>query len=193
LVDRNTGGKLVIDFDDAEIAALANALRVNGPKQLNKAFRAAANRAGTLLVKAVKAKIPKASAKKLPIPGGQGKALIAGKTGLLKKSIIKKVVTNRRGRTILIVGPNKDKTVDAYSPWLKRMITVRASRYAHLVELGFVQKIRGRTKRIPAKPFFRPAMDESRAAIIEITAKSLALSLEKIFQKQSGKSRKKAA
>ena len=192
-MDRNTGGKLVIDFDDAEVAALANALRVNGPKQLNKAFRAAANRAGTLLVKAVKAKIPKASAKKLPIPGGQGKALVAGKTGLLKKSIIKKVVTNRRGRTILIVGPNKDKTVDAYSPWLKRMITVRASRYAHLVELGFVQKIRGRTKRIPAKPFFRPAMDESRAAIIEITAKSLALSLERIFQKQSGKSRKKAA
>ena len=192
-MDRNTGAKLVIDFDDAEVAALANALRVNGPKQLNKAFRAAANRAGTLLVKAVKAKIPKASAKKLPIPGGQGKALVAGKTGLLKKSIIKKVVTNRRGRTILIVGPNKDKTVDAYSPWLKRMITVRASRYAHLVELGFVQKIRGRTKRIPAKPFFRPAMDESRAAIIEITAKSLAISLERIFQKQSGKSRKKAA
>lgn len=192
-MDKNTGAKLVIDFDDAEIAALANALRANGPKQLNKAFRAAANRAGSLLVKAVKAKIPKPSAKKLPIPGGQGKALIAGKTGLLKKSIIKKVVTNRRGRTILIVGPNKDKTVDAYSPWLKRMITVRASRYAHLVELGFVQKIRGRTKRIPAKPFFRPAMDESRAAIIEITAKSLALSLEKIFQKQSGKSRKKAA
>jgi len=192
-VDKNTGGKLVIDFDNAEITALANALRVNGPKQVNKAFRAAANRAGTLLVKAVKAKIPKSSSKKLPIPGGQGKALVAGKTGLLKKSIIKKVVTNRRGRTILIVGPNKDKTVDAYSPWLKRMITVRASRYAHLVELGFVQKIRGRTKRIPAKPFFRPAMDESRAAIIEITAKSLALSLEKVFQKQSGKSRKKAA
>jgi HK97 gp10 family phage protein len=191
-MDINTGAKLTINFDDSEITALRNAINLHAPKELNRAFRSAANKVGSLLVKAVKAKIPKASAKKLPIPGGQGKALIAGKTGLLKKSIIKKVVTTRRGRIVVIVGPNKDKTVEAYSPWLKRMILVRASRYAHLVELGFNQKIRGRIKRVPAKPFFRPAMDESREQIMEITLNSLRASLNKIFEKMAMAAKRKA-
>jgi hypothetical protein len=72
------------------------------------------------------------------------------------------------------------------------MILVRASRYAHLVELGFNQKIRGRIKRVPAKPFFRPAMDESREQIMEITLNSLRASLNKIFEKMAMAAKRKA-
>jgi histone H3/H4 len=68
------------------------------------------------------------------------------------------------------------------------MITVRASRYAHLVELGFTQKMRGRTKRIPAKPFFRPALDETRSKIIGTVIDSLREALEKIMTKLAMKS-----
>ena len=99
----------------------------------------------------------------------------------------------RTGKTVLLVGPDTKKELQAYSPWLKRMITVRASRYAHLVELGFTQKMRGRTRRIPAKPFFRPAIDENRFRIFVMVIDSLKQSLDKIMEKLAQKSGKVAA
>lgn len=119
-----------------------------------------------------------------------GRAQEAGKTGMLRKSIGSKVGVNRRtGEVYAIAGPRRKKDgfeTSAYSPWLRKMVKVIPSKYAHLVERGFTLTIRGRTiRRLPGKPFVRPAYDENKGKIEGLTSQVIQEELDKLFAKKA--------
>jgi len=122
----------------------------------------------------------------------------AGKTGLLKKSLGGKVGVRRRDGAVYAVAGPRRKTDGfhgkAYSPWIRKMINVIPSKYAHLVERGHILKMRGKVVgRVPGRPFVRPAYDENKNKIEAITATVLQEELDKQWAKTAEKAAKAAA
>lgn len=124
--------------------------------------------------------------------------LQTGRTGLLRKSLGSKVAVNKKtGQVYAMAGPRRKKDGfigEAWSPWLKKMVKVVPSKYAHLVERGFGLKIRGKVvKRVPGNPFVRPAFDEVKGQIEGETRTVLQEELDKLFAKKAARESKEAA
>lgn len=124
--------------------------------------------------------------------------LQTGRTGMLRKSLGSKVAVNKKtGQVYAMAGPRRKKDGfigEAWSPWLKKMVKVIPSKYAHLVERGFGLKIRGKVvKRVPGNPFVRPAFDKVKGKIDEDTADILEEELDKLFAKKAAKAAASAA
>lgn len=124
--------------------------------------------------------------------------LQTGRTGMLRKSLGSKVAVNKKtGQVYAMAGPRRKKdgfVGEAWSPWLKKMVKVIPSKYAHLVERGFGLKIRGKVvKRVPGNPFVRPAFDEVKGQIDTETANILQQELDKLFAKKAAKAADSAA
>jgi HK97 gp10 family phage protein len=113
------------------------------------------------------------------------KSLVPRDTGLLRKSLGRLIKTYRAGKVMAgIVGPRKSFVVTL--PNGKRM---RASKYAHLVELGrrevvpkkkrvLADKAGGvfygeRVRAVPPRPFMRPAWERHRAKIPWLLVRAL--------------------
>jgi len=144
--------------------------RLEGLKQTTRGtiLRSAVTKSSRVVLKRAKARAPR------------------GLTGLLKRSLAFKVVTYKSGVTVGIIGPDKGYRLKK-SPvaGVKKKVKVLTKLgqkykdleqnpvyYAHLVELG--------TKRTTAKPFLRPALEESKAEIRAIFAEEIQKGLEKI-------------
>lgn len=94
-----------------------------------------------------------------------------GATGLLKKSIKQKVITNTRKQSVTAyVGPSNNVRgqVDRFGDG--DISTVRPAKYAHLVEFGTASRgsygRKGQTVSPgnPPRPFLRPAYEATKAA-----------------------------
>lgn len=93
------------------------------------------------------------------------------RTGLLKKSLGKKVVTNKKRQTVsAIVGPRKGVQADVngrpYKP----------SRTAHLVEKGFINAA---GEHVPGQPFLNPALEETSGQAVNTMATKLGEGIER--------------
>jgi HK97 gp10 family phage protein len=88
------------------------------------------------------------------------------RTGLLKKSLGKKTVTNKKtDSATAIVGPRQDvQGVVNGKPY-------RPARIAHLVEKGFINE---HGEHVPPQPFLFPAMQETESEAIGIMQTKLA-------------------
>jgi HK97 gp10 family phage protein len=131
---------------------LEKALRSLGPRVAKKVLRGAVNAAATPVLKTARAKVSEES-------------------GLLKKSLGKKVRLNKRtgtasarvGARNTIQGEHDGKP---RVPW----------RYAHLVELGHVDE---NGRHVPAHPFLRPAADENAEKAVGVMTDKLAAGIVK--------------
>lgn len=131
---------------------LEKALRSLGPRVAKKVLRQAISAAASPVVKSAKANVTERS-------------------GLLKKSLGKKVRANkRRGTASARVGArtNVKGEVDGkpHVPW----------RIAHLVELGHIA---ADGSHVPAKPFLRPAADENETKAVQVMSDKLAAGIVK--------------
>lgn len=91
------------------------------------------------------------------------------RTGTLKKSLAVKVKTFKRGKdstVMAIIGPDRNVVSEAGDKPVK---------YAHLVELG--------TQHSAAKPFLRPAFDETKDQSIKVYADSLKPAIERVARR----------
>lgn len=117
--------KITMKLDGLQ--ALAKRLEAIDKKVAKKAIKAAINQATKILTKEVKARVPV-------------------DTGLLRRSIGRKVKTYRQsGLVIGIVGPRANIVGDDGD---------KPSKYGSLVEFG--------TSTSPARPFLRPAFDAAK-------------------------------
>jgi HK97 gp10 family phage protein len=91
-------------------------------------------------------------------------------TGLLKKSIGKKVKTYRSGTVWGGVGPRTGFKTQMEDGRFRNPV-----KYAHLVELG--------TRHSPARPFLRPALDEQRPHALAVLAAKVRAGIEKEARK----------
>lgn len=137
------------------------------PKGVEKrAHRAALSAGGRIIAKAAKRKAPK------------------GETGLLKKSIGMKFLPARgKSQPIAIIGPRRGfkgtpKVVTDRQTGQQKTITPDPVRYAHLVEKG--------TRHSSAKPFIRPALDESASAVFEAMAQKVSKAIDTAAAKKGG-------
>jgi len=113
-----------------------------------------------------------------------------GETGLLKKSIKQKVVTNTRKQMVTAyVGPSNKVTgqVDRFGNG--NITTVRPAKYAHLVEYGTAARgsygRKGETSSpgLPPRPFMRPAYESTKAATHSKYKDELGPAIERIASK----------
>ena len=139
---------------------------VTGARELRRHLRllatAAANRVARRAVNMALTPVAKAAKRKAPV-----------ETGLLKKSIGKKVKVYRRSEMVWGgVGPRKG--FKGTGPDGKPRNPLM---YAHLVELG----TKAARKHAPtaAKPFLRPALDEQRATVMAILRQEIMAGIDK--------------
>lgn len=129
------------------------------PKELMKSAETAVLRAGaTPILKASKSMVPKDS-------------------GLLKKSLGLRVAT-LKGQKSARVGPRTGmkQTVSRKLPNGKTIqVLADPNKYSHLVEYG--------TSHSAAKPFIRPAIDQSEGQVIDAMAAGLDKHLDKVAAK----------
>jgi hypothetical protein len=118
-----------------------------------------------------------------------------GASQALKKSIGVKVATTRKGAVNAIVGPKRSSEAKVFIAYYKPTaakkaqrnvtITIKPSKYAHLVENGFTAKIWASNKRIrvSAKPFLRPALDSNSGQVSGITTDYLQMAIDDLIAK----------
>ena len=178
------------------------ALMLNFPKAVSAAMKRAVTISSRLIAKDAKARVPqrrsytKYNNKKIPY---------YGQTGTLKKSIGFKVVKPKSaiGTALAplvwvgVVGPRKGRKFSgvAFKAYHKPKRTMPAQRdvivpvipkfYAHLVEHGATIKIwrSGKTKRVPARPFLKPALAANQGMITQLVRESLEIQIEKLIKK----------
>lgn len=178
------------------------ALMLNFPKAVSAAMKRAVTISSRRIAKDAKARVPqrrsytKYNGKKVPY---------YGQTGTLKKSIGFKVVKPKSaiGTALAplvwvgVVGPRKGRKYSgsAFKIYHKPKRTLPAQRnvmvpvipkfYAHLVEHGHTLKIwrSGKTKRIPARPFLKPALAANQGTITQLVRESLDIQIEKLIKK----------
>jgi HK97 gp10 family phage protein len=138
---------------------LERTFRTLGERVQRKVTRQAVNAAATPVVKAAKAKAPQES-------------------GTLKKSLGKKVRTYKQTGTVTaIVGPRTDVEGEHDGKVRKPKF------YAHLVEGGHIDES---GNHVPAKPFLRPAFDETQGQALGVMADKLAAGVVKEAKKAGG-------
>lgn len=126
---------------------LEKLLRALGPRVQRKVLRGAVTAASSPVLKAAKRKAAKQS-------------------GLLKKALGRKIVTNKKtGGVTAVIGARKG-VEGQYKGKLRR-----PSRYSHLVEKGFINE---HGEHVPPQPFLNPAADESQEQVISIMRSKLA-------------------
>ena len=127
--------------------ALKRTFEQLGERVQRKVLRAAVTAAATPVSKAAKANAAKES-------------------GLLKKSLGRKIVTNKKRQSVTaIVGPRRGVSAQ-YKGKLRK-----PSRYAHLVEKGFIDQA-GNFH--PPQPFLAPAMETTKAQALDAMGSKLA-------------------
>jgi HK97 gp10 family phage protein len=137
---------------------LERRLKKLGEKVYRKVTKQAVGAAATPVVKAAKANVETDS-------------------GLLKKSLGKKVVTFKKTQTVAaIVGARRSVEGNV------RGKVRKPSRYAHLVEKGHIDE---HGNHIPAEPFLRPALEQSGAKAMDLMQNKLAAGLEKEAKKRT--------
>lgn len=142
-------------FGDRQLERVFKTL---GERVHRKLLRQAVNVAATPVVKAAKQNAKKES-------------------GLLKKSLGKKIVTNTKRQSVTaIIGPRRDVT-GTYKGKVRK-----PSRYAHLVEKGHIDQA-GRY--IPAQPFLNPALASTQSQSLGILQSKLADGVVKEASKAS--------
>lgn len=154
---------------------------------------------GRGIFRTIEANIRKVKRKKKGKPTRYtSKALRVGFTGMLRKSLGLKVAINRKtGQVYGMVGPRRKKDFQggqAWSSWLRKMVPVIPSKYAHLVDAGFMLKINGKAvKRIPGRGFIRASFDENKGKIDQIIKNVFDEDLQRLFSKQQAAAAKAAA
>jgi hypothetical protein len=153
---------------------------------------------GRGIFRTIEANLRKVKRKKKGKPAYKTKALQTGMTGMLRKSLGLKVAINRKtGQVYGMVGPRRKKDFQggtAWSAWMRKMVPVIPSKYAHLVDNGFILKVRGKAiRKIPGRGFIRSSFDENRAKIETIVTQVFEEDLQKLFSKQSAAAAKAAA
>lgn len=132
--------------------ALERTLRTLGDRVQRKIVRSAVNAAATPVLKAARANVTTES-------------------GLLKKSLAKKVGTSKDKTSVTaIVGPRRDVQGE-YEGEMRK-----PSRYAHLVEKGFINEA---GEYVPPKPFLRPAAESTEQQAIGVMSSKLAAGVVK--------------
>lgn len=172
-------------------------------RELDKAIKRAATKAGRILKKAARAKAP---SRKTSIRIAGRAYRHYGSSGALRRSIdanIRKPGQRSGGVSIrwalawsTYVGAARKYSQMVFARWHRpsrarpavrdALIRVRPAWYAHLVERGFVAKVFGTGRRVvvPARPFMRPALDANAQSIATLTVAELESQLEKMAQKQ---------
>lgn len=170
---------------------------------VNPILRQAARKASTPLVKGAKNILPKRGK---PVRGwtSKGKKVFSyGRTGMLRKSIDKRVMTSRRtGMVHAIIGPKRksgsgDKAKTFVSFAFKRyhrpkksvaaqknvMVKVKPTAYSHLYELGFTAKLfgSGRTKPVRGRFYLRKTLASNEQNVINITQQVLQQKIDKVM------------
>ena len=100
----------------------------------------------------------------------QAKAMAPRESGLLRKSLKRKVKTNTRSDTITVI-IGADKSVKGTYKGKER----RPARYLHLVELGH-----GGPRPAAPHPFLRPAYEGNKNAVISTYKAELKKAIEKV-------------
>lgn len=127
--------------------ALERKLRTLGERVQRKVLRSAVSAAGTPVLKSARSKVKK-------------------RTGLLKKSLGKVIRTNKKTQSVAaIIGPRKGVSGEHNGKVQK------PSRYAHLVEKGFIDEA---GNHVPAQPFLNPAMAETEGQALNVMQTKLA-------------------
>lgn len=162
------------------------------PVAIRTALRRSARKIGGQVAKVAKAKAPN---RKEMIKVGKEMVRMYGASQALKKSIGVKVATTRKGAVNAIVGPKRGSEAKVFIAYYKPtaakkaqrnvMITIKPSKYAHLVENGFTAKIWASNKRIRVspKPFLRPALDSNSGQISGITTDYLQIAIDDLISK----------
>ena len=133
-------------------------LRKLGDKVHRRVSRQAVNAAATPVVRAARSKAPSES-------------------GTLRKSLGKKVATFKKTATVAaIVGARKSVT------GTHKGKSRKPSRYAHLVEKGHIDE---QGNHVGAKPFLRPALDDTQGQAMDAMAKKLAEGVEREARRAS--------
>jgi HK97 gp10 family phage protein len=131
-------------------------LKTLGERVQRKVLRSAVSAAATPVLKAAKAKTPKQS-------------------GTLKKSLGRKIVTNKKTQSVTaIIGPRRGVTGEYEG---KERVP---SRYAHLVENGHIDSA---GNYVPGQPFLNPAMSEEEASAMTKLKDKLKEGIEKEAKK----------
>lgn len=162
------------------------------PVAIRTALRRAARKVGGQVAKAAKAKAPN---RKETVRVGKELVRMYGASQALKKSIGVKITTTRKGAVNAIVGPKRGSEAKVFIAYFKPArakaaqrnvtITIKPSKYAHLVENGFTAKIWASNKRIRVspKPFLRPALDSNSGQVSGITADYLQVAINDLIAK----------
>lgn len=162
------------------------------PVAIRTALRRSARKVGGQVAKAAKAKAPN---RKETVKVGKELVRMYGASQALKKSIGVKVATTRKGAVNAIVGPKRGSEAKVFIAYFKPTaskvaqrnvtVTIKPSKYAHLVENGFTAKIWASNKRIRVspKPFLRPALDSNSGQISGITTDYLQIAIDDLISK----------
>jgi HK97 gp10 family phage protein len=162
------------------------------PVAIRTALRRSARKIGGQVAKVAKAKAPN---RKETIRVGDQLVRMYGASQALKKSIGVKVATTRKGAVNAIVGPKRGSEAKVFIAYYKPTrakkaqrnvtITIKPSKYAHLVENGFTAKIWASNKRIRVspKPFLRPALDSNSGQVSGITTDYLQVAIDDLIAK----------
>ena len=162
------------------------------PVAIRTALRRSARKVGGQVAKAAKAKAPN---RKETVKVGKELVRMYGASQALKKSIGVKVATTRKGAVNAIVGPKRGSEAKVFIAYFKPTaskiaqrnvtVTIKPSKYAHLVENGFTAKIWASNKRIRVspKPFLRPALDSNSGQISGITTDYLQIAIDDLITK----------
>ena len=136
------------------------------------AMREALTKAARLMTAAVRANAP------------------VGATGLLKKSIRQKVITNTKRQSVAaFIGPSNNVSGQVDRFGTGNIQTVRPSKYAHLVEFGTASRGSYGRDRVtispgnPPRPFLRPAYESTKKAAHSKYKAELGPAIEKTASK----------
>lgn len=132
----------------ASLASLENKIK-------RKILRKAATAAGGIILK-------------------RARQLVIKDTGLLKKSLGKKIKAYPSGVVVAVVGPRKgfrQPVTRIKGRKTPKTEIANPTKYAHLVELG--------TVKAPARPFLKPAIDGQQSAIRDAVANAIRQELAK--------------
>lgn len=139
-------------------------LQLFGDKQLERTFKTLGERVQRKLLRQA------VSAAATPI-NKAAKQNAAKESGTLKKSLGKKIVTNKRRQSVTaVIGPRRG-VVGEYKGKPRK-----PSRYAHLVEKGFVDEAGNFHQ---PQPFLAPAMASTEAQVTNIMQSKLAAGIVK--------------
>lgn len=129
----------------------------------------------------------------------KAKALAPVSTGLLKKSIRQKVITNtKKNNVTVVIGPSNNVVGQVDRLGNGVITTARPAKYGHLVEYGTAGRgSYGREGVIiepgnPPQPFMRPAWEATRDAAAEKYKSELAPEIQKVAARiRKSKTRRK--